>query len=90
MFKCENHKNVDEVLSCIAIQLKSKPLGRMLYKDYQLDAIKGYLVRFCLKIKIHRGAAHHWTAFLPITKSWAKSKVIYTHTHTHTHKTALT
>jgi hypothetical protein len=26
-FKCQNHKSVDETLSCVAIQLKSQPLG---------------------------------------------------------------
>jgi hypothetical protein len=75
--------------SVALLQFKFQPLGRMLNKDYQLDASQGYLLRPCLKIKIHRDVAHECTVFLPITNSWAKPKVTHTHTHTHT-QTALT
>jgi hypothetical protein len=58
----------------------------MLHKIYQLDASQGYLLRLCLKIKIHWGAAHLHptgrTSFLPITMSWAEPKVMHTQTHT--------
>jgi hypothetical protein len=84
-FKCQNHKSVDKRLSCVVAQFKSQPLGRMLHKNYQLDASEGSLLIFWLKIKTHKGGAHHCRAFLPITKSCANPKVIHTHTHTHTH-----
>jgi hypothetical protein len=71
---------VDERLSCVATQLKSQPLERMLQKDFQLNASQIYLGRFCLKIKVCWDVAYHWTAFLAITRSW--SKPILTHTHT--------
>jgi hypothetical protein len=51
----------------------------MLHTDYQLAVSHGYLVRFCLKIKRYQDIAHHWTALLTITRSWAK--LCNTHTH---------
>jgi hypothetical protein len=57
----------------------------MLHTDYQLAVSHGYLVRFCLKIKRYRDVAHHWTALLSITRSWAKLSNTHTHTHTHIH-----
>jgi hypothetical protein len=71
--------------------LKFQLLGRILQKDYQLDAIQGYLVRLGPKIKTYRDVALHWRAYLAITSFWSTPVVIHTHTHTHTKKqTALT